>query len=154
MKNVLKAVLVLFLFFVLFSSAVNAQVIGKIFTKGEVQTLFGKADKSVTFSKNTLDIFLKHVEDNVMFMLKDNQLIIRTGEKVLYPAGYKIDPADVYHVFSKDLVTALLNYMLGNEKLSAAAADEVMFEMIGDVMVVTYGAYALEFAFPCPPSCP
>lgn len=154
MKNVLKTVLVLFLFFVLFSSAVNAQVIGKIFTKGEVQTLFGKADKSVTFSKNTLEIFLKHVEDNVMFMLKNDQLIIRTGEKVLYPAGYKIDPADVYQLFSKELVIALLNYMMGTEKLSTETADEVIFSMNDDVMVVTYGAYALEFSYPCPPKCP
>lgn len=154
MKNVLKTVLVLFLFFVLFSSAVNAQVIGKIFTKGEVQTLFGKADKSVTFSKSNLQILLKHVEDNVMFMLKNDQLIIRTGEKVIYPAGYKVEPTDVFHVYSKDIVHALLNYMLGSEKLAADKADEVTFEMAGDVMVIGYGAYALEFAIVCPPICP
>ena len=154
MKKITATLLFLFIAVSFTSTSVNAQAIGKIFDKIEAETLFGASVNPTTISKGMLQILLKKADDNVMFMLKDNQLIIRTGEKVLYPAGYKIQPEDVFYVFSKDVVYALLNYMLGTDKIAAENADNVNFEMIGDVMVVTYGAYALEYSLACPPYCP
>lgn len=154
MKKIVSLLSILLFVISFTSTSVNAQKIGKIFDKAEAETLFGKSVNPLMFSKNMLQIFLNNAGDNVMFMIKDKQLIIKAGEKVLYPAQYKVQSEDVFYVFSTDVVDALLNYMLGTDKIPANQADDVSFEMIGDVMVISYGVFALEYALACPPYCP
>lgn len=141
------------------SFAQEGKIIGKIFPADQIEILFGVAEKSVSVQRTALESYLTQCKNYMMCGFINNQLVIADdNRKVLSPFSVQVannnNSIPNNYFISEDDVLSVYSKCRVEELLSTAAADEVTFEMIGDVMVVTYGAYALEFAFPCPPSCP
>ncbi|MBU1099036.1 MAG: hypothetical protein KKA84_01435 [Bacteroidetes bacterium] len=156
-KKYLLSTIVLSLF--LTAVVTNAGVKGKILTKAEAEKLFGPVTTSVTITSSALEEMLTKAQDNIMFMIRDGKLYTATSLDSVLTEGYVKGENDVFHVYSKSVAEALLNFMY--KETTGAAEDgevpepvkDVYVEMREDVMTVSYGDYVMEFGSPCPPYC-
>ena len=151
-----KALVLLVFSFVLISAPQAQDVKGKLFHKQEVETLFGAASTTITISRDSLETVLQNAGDNIMFMIKNNKLIIAGTDKVAFnDDSYEYAEGDIFHVFSTNIVKALLNYMNLPKDVegNTVTPTEVSFAQRGEVLTVSYGDYVMEFSLPCPPVC-
>ena len=146
MKYSIKVVLFVFALSFIFSDFCFAQTIGKIFTKEEANTLFGRVVDSVKISPAELNAAITKTEKDVMFRLVNGTLTILGDRRApVYPSAETlVGRLDVFHRYSKSLVVELL---------SKGTGDAVYMENRKDVFSVTFGGYTLEMSYPCPPSC-
>jgi hypothetical protein len=118
---------------------------GKIFTKEEADSLFGKVIESVAMDVEKFNSIMAVTEKNIMFRIIDGELfILGDDRKVLYPADRSVDSKDVFRRASKSVVAELL------EKSSAA---DVIVERREEHTTVTYGDNTVEYMSDCPPYC-
>lgn len=146
MRNKLFVLSISVIFSILVLTNCSSQIVGKIFTKEEANTLYGTVLESVTMDPKELNSIVGQSQDVVMFKLANRQLtILGDGRKVLSPAGKTVEPQEVYSFFSKSKVVELL---------STGSGNLVVFENRQNHLTITYGASTLEEAWPCPPYCP
>jgi len=138
-----------FIFFcvLLFSSICFPQTktIGKIFSKAEADSLFGKVIESVSISYCDLSSLLSKTEKCVMFQINSGELtILGDGRNVLYPTGKSVNADEVFALFSKSIAVELISSDCGNT---------VTVERRQDHITVTFGFNTLEESSLCPPIC-
>ena len=149
MKNHISKALLLLLFFIFFApELLSAQsVYGKIYTKEEADELYGPVLKSLDINAAVVRALLNRAGDYIMFNYDTDSLYILDGKRnILFPngRGRKIDPSEVFRVFSVSVVRDLLGR--GNE-------DKVHIEKRKDVLSVTYSTNTMEMSMGCPPEC-
>jgi hypothetical protein len=118
---------------------------GKIFNKEDADELFGPVLHSIEVSVNALHNFTNQTTNQLMFRIRDNQLIILDNKrKILYPAGVQIASQEVFTVYSITMI---------NELLSNVSTTPVRIEQRRDVLSISYGQMTMEVGSLCPPIC-
>lgn len=170
MKRLL-SFLILFSFVFFLSSSINAQgkygVIGKSFTKGEANILFGKVMGSIQVAKSEVERALEKAGDYVLFAIKDSRVYILNEKKFsLTEKGFSLGKEEVGYLVSTEVVKGLLNrtngkYLTfelrynspkvkdpksGQYSTSAILSGEIIFTITGD-------SETIEQVWPCPPMC-
>jgi hypothetical protein len=131
---------------VFFSSIAFSQEIGKIYSKDEADSLFGKVIESAELSVSDLNSLLTQSQNNIMFSIVDNQLILLgDNRKVLSPTTKDVSDSDIFAVCSISKLLELLNY--GDD-------SKISFEKRLNNPTITFGAHTLEDLVVCPPYCP
>jgi hypothetical protein len=137
--------LISFLFISNLSLAQSTQVVGKIYTKAEANSLYGPVVKSIELNITLLKSIALKTPQYIMFAIKNNQLFILDNKRnVLYPQGAVISSSDVFHVYSTSLFLQLL---------SNGISQTASFEERNNVFTVTSGASTMEYSLLCPPYC-
>lgn len=165
-------------FFILFSfilfissTSVNAQgkygVVGKSFTKGEANILFGKVMGSIQVAKTDIEKALEKAGDYVLFAIKNSKVYVLDEKKFsLTEKGFSLGKEEVGYLVSTDVVKGLLSrtngkYLTfelrynspkvkdpksGQYSTSAILSGDIIFTITGD-------AETIEMVWPCPPMC-
>ena len=131
--------------FSLFSINLHAQIIGKIFSKSEANTLFGAVIETKDISVSELNTILNQTDQNVMFLIKNGTIAIKgDGGKEIYNNGITLESNDVYSKYSKSLVKNLV-FM--------STSGIITIEKRKSVISLTTGEITLELGLGCPPIC-
>jgi hypothetical protein len=136
-----------FAIFLLFSClAFSQQVIGKIYSQQEANTIYGKVLSSVPINSSTLTGLLSKSTNFIMFKITNgNAYIVDNNRQPLYSGNFTVNSTDVYRVFSISLVYKLL--LDGNNPVTYIEMRN------NDTLTITNGVYTMEFASLCPPDC-
>ena len=122
-----------------------SQVYGKLFTSKVANQKYGAVVDSVKFSVKDFQMLLKETDKYAMFKIVNNSVIILgDGRKVLYPGSVKVEPEDVFILYSKSVIEDLI---------SVGDADSIYFEQRKEVFSVTVGNVTMEIGVFCPPFC-
>ena len=143
-----KGVLYLAVFFIFASGIVaSAQSIGKIFSKADADSAFGKVFYSQTIGKAKLDSLISDSTNVLMFRVTETELIILNKDRItVYPDNRKVDKSEPYFAYTKDKIKELINSNKDNA--------EVLVEARGSTTTLTYGNLTVEQSALCPPFCP
>jgi hypothetical protein len=139
--------LVLFslLFYSIVSLNLQAQTVGKIFSKSEATTLFGQVIESKNMSVVELKSIISQTNNYVMFLIKDGSVAIKgDGGKLIYNERLMVDDSTVFYKCSKSIL---------NDLLVVSNAESVIIEKRPSVVSITANEYTLEWTTPCPPDC-
>lgn len=142
----------------------NAQgklgVVGKIFSKSEAKTLFGKVVGTVTVDKKVLQQALSKAGDYVLLAIKNNSLIVCNEKRQpLLGSANVLDKNQVMYIFSTSMVQKLLqgNTSATTQDVSSAAmtttSSSITVEVRNSVLTVSNDSDTLEFSMICPPIC-
>lgn len=122
---------------------------GKLFTKEEANTLYGKPVESLPMDIKTFRTVLENTKNILMYAIVDGEIILAgEGRKVLYPANKAVPEKTVLNVASKKVVQELI------DRIGAAENSQVFVEKRSEVSSISYDLYTLEQSSPCPPFCP
>lgn len=146
MKYFFKTILLGSYLFVVLSNTLEAQPYGKIFTKQEADEIFGPVLQSVAIPKHSIQIFLSQTNNNIMFSIQNENVIILDNKRnVLFPKGISVNTSEVFTLFSVSTLNTLL--LKGNE-------SSVYIEKRSEVLSVSTGGFTMEVGVLCPPICP
>ncbi|MBI1936935.1 MAG: hypothetical protein HYS25_02315 [Ignavibacteriales bacterium] len=121
---------------------------GKLFTKEEANTLYGKPIESIAMDAKTFRSVLAETKNILMYAIVDGEIILAgEGRKVLYPVGKSIPEKTVLYVASKKVVQELI------DKIGATENAQIFIERRSSVISISYENYTLEQGTPCPPNC-
>lgn len=137
-------------------------VVGKIFTKPEAKTLFGKVVGSITVDRKELQQALSKAGDYVLLGVKNNRLIICNEKRQSLGSSANIlDKDQPMYIFSTSMVQKLLR-----PKTAAATQDvnapstalatissAITVEVRAGVLTLSSDTETLEFSMICPPIC-
>ena len=154
----------IFLLSILFITNMQAQdgklgVVGKLFSKGEADKLFGKVIGSITISVADLEDALAKGKDYILITVKDNQVVIRDEErKFLSKERVIMDKKEPLYIYSKHMIKNILRTPKKQTNLNqmsamSAAEDVVTVEVRQEVISLTYNETTLELSMVCPPMC-
>lgn len=139
-------ILFIVLTFSAFSFNLQAQTIGKIFSKSEANTLFGPVLDSKTMSVLELNSIISQTNQYVLFIIKNGVVAIKgDGGSVLYNGGITLNATDVFMKYSKSIV---------NDLFSQSISGLISIEKRSNVLSLTTGELTLELGVDCPPLCP
>lgn len=131
--------------------AQTENVIGKLYTQAEANSVYGAVRSSLTINTDILKHILSRTPDKVMFNIVNGNLMILNGNRsVLFSndVAQKAVNADViFHIFSTSLVAKLLELGGNNPTTTIELRDN-------NTLTVTNGTETLEGAYACPPYCP
>jgi len=124
----------------------SQDIVGKIHTNTEANTLFGAVLTSVPISSDDLNNLASQTKYYLMFRILNGNLTI-LGDKrvVLYPTDTVISPIDVFKYFSISLIQKLLT-----DGKTSMSSIEIRKD---GILTVTSGIYTLEESAECPPWC-
>lgn len=146
MKSFFKTILFCSYLFVVLTNTLDAQPYGKIFTKQEADEIFGPVLQSIAIPKHSIQIFLSQTNNNIMFMIQNENVIILDNKRnVLFPKGILVNSSEVFTLFSVSTLNTLL--LRGNE-------SSVYIEKRSEVLSVSTGGFTMEVGILCPPFCP
>lgn len=129
----------------LFAAQINAQSYGKIISLQEAETTFGKVDVQYAMPTTQLAGFTLQTNNYLMFQVNSGVNVLGDQRKSLLTTGSTFTSADVFHVFSKDVVLSFL-------KQATEATSYI--QMRGKTLTIQNGNTILEFSAECPPFCP
>jgi hypothetical protein len=139
-----QAIFISFVFICSISYSQN--IVGKIYTNAEANSLFGPVITSVPISSIQLTNLTSKTTNYLMFrILNGNLTILGDKRMVLYPVNAIIDPKDVFRILSISLIQKIIRD--GN---SAMTYIEVRNN---EILTITNGVYTLDYATLCPPFC-
>ncbi len=144
-KNIL--VLLFTLTVVLISGLeVNAQTVGKIFSKAVADSLYGPVLNSVKISTDSLQKTAALTKNGIMFNIIGNDSLIILGDNrvALSQKGLTVPDSVVFKYYSVSVLEKLLK---------EGGSKETYIEKRKKVLTVTNGVYTMEEARPCPPFC-
>jgi hypothetical protein len=148
MKNSLLFAVLLYISIFVSTSITRAQPVGevgKLYTKTEVEKLFGNIVKSVSISSVELTKLANETPDYIMFNILDGHLfILNSSRKVLMGPASSVKSDQVFRLLSTHKVIELL---------TMGGSDITNIEIREKALTLTNGLAALEEAFPCPPIC-
>lgn len=141
-----KFIFTLLLFSILsFEGTVYSQTVGKIYSKNEADSLFGKVIESVQIKADQFESIIQQSNIYVMIRVLNGELtVLGDGRNILYPAALSVEPGDVFLLYSKSKVEELLG-------LSSGSAINIERRL--GTTTITSGIYTLEEGWPCPPYC-
>jgi len=124
----------------------SQNIVGKIYSNADANTLFGPVTVSVQISSSQLNSLTSQTTNYLMFrILNGNLTILGDKRMVLYPTNVAISPQDVFRYFSISLIQKLLTD--GN---NATTSIEVRNN---GIITLTNGIHTLENGVECPPYC-
>ncbi|MHB9040712.1 MAG: hypothetical protein ACYC4T_08665 [Melioribacteraceae bacterium] len=130
-------------------------VIGKLFDKHEADVLFGKVISSVQISTDDLKNAVAKGKDYIFFTIKNNRVVVTNEKKEsLTEDRDELEKDEQIYSFSKSMILELLKAKKSSLNLAKSAADAVAVELRDGVLTLSYADATLEFALPCPPTCP
>ena len=121
-------------------------IVGKIYTNAEANSLFGPVITSVPISSIQLTNLTFQTTNYLMFRVLNGNLTI-LGDKriVLYPVNATISPKDVFRLLSISLIQKLIKD--GNSPMTNIE------ERNNGILTITNGVYTLDYTVLCPPFC-
>ncbi len=143
-------------------SVSNAQgthgVVGKIFSKQEAKTLFGKVIGSISVDTKELQNSLSKAGDYVLLAVKNNRLVVCNVKR--QPVSSTMDILDkdqTMYVFSTSMVQRLLQPTAATTQdvsaLKVAAPSAITVEVRSGVLTLSSNTETLEMSLICPPIC-
>jgi hypothetical protein len=143
----MKRNIVIFALIVLLSGlSYSQQIIGKIYTKQEADSLYGPVLDSIPVQSNILSGLLTNSIGYIMFRIENGIVYIADNKRQpLYPSGLAVNPNDEFRVFSISLVALLIKN--GNNPIT-------FFETRNNgIISLNNGSDILEYGSLCPPYC-
>ncbi len=158
-------------FILFFSSSLNAQgkygIVGKSFTKGEANILFGKVMGSIQVAKADIEKAIEKAGDYVLFAIKNSRVYVLDEKKFsLTEKGFSLGKEEIGYMFSTKVVkefldktnskhvTFELRYNAPKVKDPKASQYSTSAVQAGDIIfTLSGGEETLEMALPCPPMC-
>src|ERR1035437_1808332 len=121
-------------------------IVGKIYTNAEANSLFGPIINLVPISSIQLTNLTLKTTNYLMFRVLNGNLTI-LGDKriVLYPVNSTISPKDVFRLLSISLIQKLIKD--GNSPMTNIE------ERNNGILTITNGVYTLDYTVLCPPFC-
>jgi len=125
----------------------NSQtIVGKIYSKGEADIIYGPVVTSIQISSSLLNNLTNVTTNYIMFSINNGNLhILGDQRKPLYPDGIAVDPQTEMRLFSVSLVRKII--IDGNNPYTTVEIRN------NNVLTITNGNYTLEFSWLCPPNC-
>jgi hypothetical protein len=121
-------------------------IVGKIYTNAEANSLFGPVITSVPISSIQLTNLTLQTTNYLMFrILNGNLTILGDKRNVLYPVNAIISPQDVFRILSISLVQKIIKD--GNSPMTYIELRK------NEILTITNGVYSLDYATLCPPFC-
>ena len=128
------------------SISYSQNIVGKIYTNAEANSLFGLVKISVEISSSQLNNLTFQTTNYLMFrILSGNLTILADKRMVIYPVNSTINPQDVFRYLSVSLIRKIINN--GNSSVT------LIEERNNGIITLTNGIYTLEESVLCPPFC-
>jgi hypothetical protein len=141
-----KYLIVLLLFVFSFGFGYSQTVVGKLYSKTELNNIYGSVLTGVPISSAQLKSYTYSTDSYIMFRIDNGNLTILDNQrKALYPVGASVNPQDIYRYVSVSLVQKLISD--GNNAVSYVELRS------NGVISITNGEYSLEYMESCPPYC-
>jgi len=135
-----------FLFFLVFFANSSAQSIGKIYSKTDADSLFGKVHFSQKIDAELMKKILDDTTKVAMFKIsKDKLLVLDKYKKAISPDSINVGADESFYIYSKDMLKEL--FEKGDNE------EGVYVEMRRNTLTISSGNYTLEFSYICPPFC-
>ena len=121
-------------------------IVGKLYTKAEANSLYGLVINSVPISSMYLINLTSQTTNYLMFRILNGNIII-LGDKraALYPTNAAISEKDVFRYLSISLIQKLIKN--GNSPTTYVEIRN------NEILTITNGVYTLENTVLCPPFC-
>jgi len=133
-------------FIIICSISYPQNIVGKIYTNAEANSLFGSVITSVPISSIQLTNLTLQTTNYLMFrVLNGNLTILGDKRNVLYPVNAIISPQDVYRILSISLIQKIIKD--GNSPMTYIELRK------NEILTITNGVYTLDYASLCPPFC-
>jgi len=121
-------------------------IVGKIFTNAEANSLFGPVITTVPISSIQLTNLTFQTTNYLMFrILNGNLTILGDKRMVLYPANAVISPQDVFRYLSISLIQKIIK--------DGGSTMTIIEERNNGIITLTNGIYTLDNGVVCPPFC-
>ena len=128
------------------SISYSQNIVGKIYTNAEANSLFGPVKISVEIASSQLNNLTFQTTNYLMFrILSGNLTILADKRMVIYPVNSTINPQDVFRYLSVSLIRKIINN--GNSSVT------LIEERNNGIITLTNGIYTLEDSVLCPPFC-
>jgi hypothetical protein len=139
-----RAIIISFIFICSISYPQN--IVGKIYTNAEANTLFGPVITSVPISSIQLTNLTSQTTNYLMFRVLNGKLTI-LGDKrlVLYPMSATVNLQDIFRYLSISLIRNIIKD--GNSPTTYIEIRN------NEILTITNGVYTLENTVECPPFC-
>jgi hypothetical protein len=133
-------------FIIICSISYPQNIVGKIFTNAEANSIFGPVITSVPISSIQLSNLTSQTTNYLMFrVLNGNLTILGDKRNVLYPVNAIIDPKDVFRILSISLIQKIIKD--GNSPMTYIEVRN------NEILTITNGACTLDYSVLCPPFC-
>ena len=137
--------ILIFIFFVC-SISYSQNIVGKIYTNADANSVYGPVITSVAISSIQLNNLTFQTTNYLMFrILNGNLTILGDKRKVLYPLNTVIDVQDVFRFLSISLIQKIIKD--GNSPITNIEIRN------NGILTITNGVYTLENTVECPPFC-
>lgn len=136
---------IIIFFIALFTVQSYSQTFGKIISKSEADSLFGKVLVSIDLSNDSLQIYSAESDSLLMFKINNDSLFILDNKRnALYPISAKISSKEIFTVYETQKLNELMNR--GTKNINYV-------ELRQNVLTITNGIYTIEYGSLCPPFC-
>jgi hypothetical protein len=124
----------------------SQEVVGKIYSKQEADSLYGPVVSSVGISSSILIELLSNSTNYIMFrMANESVYIVDNNRHPLFSGNFAVDSVDVYRVLSISMVAKIVQ-----DGKNPVTDIEIRNK---DILTITNGIYTLEYSVACPPWC-
>jgi hypothetical protein len=124
----------------------SQNIVGKIYSNTEANTLYGPVLTSVSISSVQLNNFTFQTTNYLMFrILNGNLTILGDKRKVLSPMNAEVSTQDVFRYFSISLIQKIIQD--GNSSIT------LIEQRNNGIITITNGHYTMEVGAECPPYC-
>jgi phage tail sheath gpL-like len=167
MKRIIRFTALSVVLLMLTVSVSNAQgklgVVGKLFSKSEAKTLFGKVVGSITIDKKELQQAISKAGDYVLLAIKNNRLIVCNEKRVSFTSTADVlSKEQPMYIFSTSVLQKFLQSKTSTTTLSkgttvettaAATTSAITVEVRAEVLTLSNDTETLEMSMICPPVC-
>lgn len=137
--------IIIFIIFIC-SIAYPQNIVGKIYTNAEANSLFGPVITSVPISSIQLTNFTYQTTNYLMFRILNGNLTILADKRIiLYPMSATVNPQDVFRILSISFIQKIIKD--GNSPMTYIEIRK------NGVLTITNGVHTLENTVECPPFC-
>ena len=128
------------------SISYSQNIVGKIYTNADANSVYGPVITSVAIPSIQLNNLTFQTTNYLMFrILNGNLTILGYKRKVLYPLNAEIDVQDVFRFLSISLIQKIIKD--GNSPITNIEIRN------NGILTITNGVYTLENTVECPPFC-
>ena len=132
--------------FFIFNFSYPQNIVGKIYSNSEANTIYGSVLNSVPISSIQLYNLTIKTKNYLMFRIFNKNLTILGDNRiVLYPENTVINPQDVFRFFSISLIQKIIKD--GNGSMTFIELRN------NGIITITNGSYTMEVSAECPPFC-
>ena len=125
----------------------SQNIVGKIYSNVEANSLFGPVTVSVQISSSQLYSLTTQTTNYLMFrILSGNLTILGDKRVVLFPLNSIVNPQDAFRYLSVSLIQKIIKD--GNTPLTNIEIRN------NGILTITNGTFTLEESVLCPPFCP